>query len=110
MLQRLQIREIKYFCINSVSPTAFPARQAPTYLQIFVYIIYLFTLIIHMIIQIKYCGLVGNIFIFYCFINCFFTQEWTPHILRFYFCYTVMIPAAPQETVGEAGIEPGTAA
>jgi hypothetical protein len=24
--------------------------------------------------------------------------------------YTVMIPAAPQETVGEAGIEPGTAA
>jgi hypothetical protein len=30
-----------------------------------------------------------------------------PEILFF---YTVMIPAAPQETVGEAGIEPGTAA
>jgi hypothetical protein len=44
------------------------------------------------------------------FINCFFTQEWTPHFLRFYLFYTVMIPAAPQETVGEAGIEPGTAA
>jgi hypothetical protein len=37
-----------------------------------------------------------------------FTQEETPHILRFYLHYTVMIPAAPQETVGEAGIEPET--
>jgi hypothetical protein len=40
----------------------------------------------------------------------FFTQEWTPHILRFEFRYTVIIPAAPQETVEEARIEPGTAA
>jgi hypothetical protein len=39
----------------------------------------------------------------------FFTQEGTPHILRFDFCYTVIIPAAPQETVEEAEIEPGTA-
>jgi hypothetical protein len=44
-------------------------------------------------------------------INCFFfSQEWTPHFLRFYLFYTVMILAAPQETVGKAGIEPGTAA
>jgi hypothetical protein len=43
------------------------------------------------------------------FLYCFFTQEWTPHFLRFYLFYTVMVPAAPQETVGEAGIEPGTA-
>jgi hypothetical protein len=34
----------------------------------------------------------------------------TPHFLRFHLFHTVMIPAAPQETVGEAGIEPGTAA
>jgi hypothetical protein len=40
----------------------------------------------------------------------FFTQEWTPHFLRFDLLYTVVIPAAPQETVEEAGIEPGTAA
>jgi hypothetical protein len=33
----------------------------------------------------------------------FFTQGWTPHILRFDFIYTVIIPAAPQETVEEAG-------
>jgi hypothetical protein len=44
------------------------------------------------------------------FFKLFFTQDWTPHILRFYFTYTVIIPAAPQETVEEAGIEPGTAA
>jgi hypothetical protein len=44
------------------------------------------------------------------FLNCFFTQEGTPHILRFFLLYTVIAPAAPQETVGEAGIEPGTAA
>jgi hypothetical protein len=36
----------------------------------------------------------------------FFTQEGTSHILRFYFDYRVMTPAAPQETVGEPGIEP----
>jgi hypothetical protein len=36
----------------------------------------------------------------------FFTKELTPHFLKFYLFYTV-IPAAPQETVGEAGIEPG---
>jgi hypothetical protein len=29
----------------------------------------------------------------------FFTQEKTPHVLRFYLWYTAMIPAAPQETV-----------
>jgi hypothetical protein len=40
----------------------------------------------------------------------FFTQEWTPHILRFDFRYTVIIPGAPQETMEDAGIEPGTAA
>jgi hypothetical protein len=45
-----------------------------------------------------------------CFFFVFFTQEGTPHILRFDFWYTVIIPAAPQETVEEAGIEPGTAA
>jgi hypothetical protein len=39
----------------------------------------------------------------------FFTQEWTPHILRFDFLHTVIIPAAPQETVEEAGIEPENA-
>jgi hypothetical protein len=52
------------------------------------------------------CGLV-----FFSFLL-FFTQEWTPHILRFdfFFQYTVIIPAAPQETVEEDGIEPGTAA
>jgi hypothetical protein len=44
------------------------------------------------------------------FLNYFFTQELTPHFLRFYLFYTAMIPGAPQETVGEAGIEPGTAA
>jgi hypothetical protein len=44
------------------------------------------------------------------FLKLFFTQEWTAHILRFDFLYTVIIPAAPQETVEEAGIEPGTAA
>jgi hypothetical protein len=44
------------------------------------------------------------------FFKLFFTQEWMPHFLRFYLFYTAMIPAAPQETVGEAGIEPGTAA
>jgi hypothetical protein len=44
------------------------------------------------------------------FFNGFFTREWTPHILRFFYLYTVIAPAAPQETVGEAGIEPGTAA
>jgi hypothetical protein len=44
------------------------------------------------------------------FFKLFFTQEWTPHILRFDFWYTVIIPATPQETVEEAGIEPGTAA
>jgi hypothetical protein len=27
-----------------------------------------------------------------------------------YLSYTAIIPAAPQETVGDAGIEPGTAA
>jgi hypothetical protein len=47
---------------------------------------------------------------FFFFLNCFLTQEWTPHILRFDFLYTVIIPAAPQETVEEAGIEPETAA
>jgi hypothetical protein len=40
----------------------------------------------------------------------FFTQDRTPHILRFYLLHTVIAPAAPQESVGEAGIEPGTAA
>jgi hypothetical protein len=40
----------------------------------------------------------------------FFTREWTPYIPRFYLSYKVIIPAAPQETVGEAGIELGTAA
>jgi hypothetical protein len=60
------------------------------------------------------------------FVIVFFTQEWTPHFLRFlrdvlcgdvlyvrhfiYLFYAVMVPAAPQETVGEAGIEPWTAA
>jgi hypothetical protein len=44
------------------------------------------------------------------FFKIVFTQEWTPHILRFDFLYTVIILAAPQETVEEAGIEPGTAA
>jgi hypothetical protein len=33
-----------------------------------------------------------------------------PHILRFDFAYTVSVPAAPQKTVMEAGIEPGIAA
>jgi hypothetical protein len=47
---------------------------------------------------------------YFFFFLLFFTQEWTPHFLRFYLFFTVMIPAAPQETVGEAGIEPGTAA
>jgi hypothetical protein len=47
-----------------------------------------------------------NIFFF----KLFFTQEGTPHILRFDCRYTVVSPAAPQETVEEAGIEPGTAA
>jgi hypothetical protein len=32
-----------------------------------------------------------------------------PEIIYILF-YTVMVPAAPQETVREAGIEPGTAA
>jgi hypothetical protein len=50
----------------------------------------------------------GTYKLFFC--KLFFTQEWTPHILRFHFFYTVIIPAAPQETVEEAGIEPGTAA
>jgi hypothetical protein len=44
------------------------------------------------------------------FFKLFLTREWTPHILRFDFVYTVIIPAAPQETMEEAGIEPGTAA
>jgi hypothetical protein len=43
------------------------------------------------------------------FLTVFFTQEGTLLSLRFYLFYTLMIPAAPQETVGEAGIEPGTA-
>jgi hypothetical protein len=42
------------------------------------------------------------------FFKLFFTL--TPHIPRFDFWYTVIIPAAPQETVEEAGIESGTAA
>jgi hypothetical protein len=46
----------------------------------------------------------------YSFLLMFFTQEWATHFLRFYLFYTVMIPSTPQETVGEAGIEPGTAA
>jgi hypothetical protein len=37
--------------------------------------------------------------------NFFFTQEGTQHVLRF-----VLHCFRPQETVGEAGIEPGTAA
>jgi hypothetical protein len=40
----------------------------------------------------------------------FFTQEGTPHIMRFDFRNTVIIPAATQETVEEAGIETGAAA
>jgi hypothetical protein len=37
---------------------------------------------------------------------CFFIfKKGTPDFLRFYLLYTVTIPAAPQETVGEAGIE-----
>jgi hypothetical protein len=39
-----------------------------------------------------------------------FTQEGTPHILSFDLLYTVIVPAAPQETVGDTGLEPGTAA
>jgi hypothetical protein len=57
---------------------------------------------LHIFFCLKYC-----ILIFYIL---FFTQEGTPHILRFDFRYTVIVPAAPQETVEEAGIEPGTAA
>jgi hypothetical protein len=59
-------------------------------------------------------GISSNIFhlpakiLEFCF-TVFFTQEWTPHFLRFYIFYTIVIPAAPQETVGEAGIESGTA-
>jgi ABC-type amino acid transport system permease subunit len=38
-----------------------------------------------------------------------FFYSGTPHILKFYLWYTG-VPAAPQEPVQEAGIEPGTAA
>jgi hypothetical protein len=44
------------------------------------------------------------------FFKMFFTQEGTPHILRFCLKDTVIAPAASQETMGEAGIELGTAA
>jgi hypothetical protein len=44
------------------------------------------------------------------FLKLFFTQDGMPHILRFDFSYTVIIPTAPQETVEEAGIKHGTAA
>jgi hypothetical protein len=40
----------------------------------------------------------------------FVTQEGMAHILRFYLWYTVIAPVAPQETVGEAGIEPKSTA
>jgi hypothetical protein len=46
----------------------------------------------------------------YKFFIVFFTQEGTPNIMRFYLYFTGMIRAAPQETVGEDVIEPGTAA
>jgi hypothetical protein len=48
--------------------------------------------------------------LFFFIIIIFFNQEWTPHILRFLFLYTAIVPAAPQETVRDAGIEPRTAA
>jgi hypothetical protein len=41
------------------------------------------------------------------YLNIFFYSASHPEI---YFYYTAIIPAAPQETVGNAGIEPGTAA
>jgi hypothetical protein len=45
------------------------------------------------------------------FLYTFFTQEGTPHILRFVFItHAVIISASPQETVREAGIKPRTAA
>jgi hypothetical protein len=40
----------------------------------------------------------------------FFYSGSPPHIMTFYLKYKVIAPAAPQETVGEAGIEPRTAA
>jgi hypothetical protein len=48
--------------------------------------------------------------IFFCIINCFLLRNGRLVSWDFIFFKTVMIPAAPQETVGEAGIEPGTAA
>jgi hypothetical protein len=46
-----------------------------------------------------------------CLFTFFFTQEGTPNILRLSLIgtHTVIIPAASQETVEEAGNEPGTA-
>jgi hypothetical protein len=49
---------------------------------------------------------IHNVFIYFNY----FTQEGTPHIPRFDLLYTGIFPAAPQKTVGDAGIEPGTAA
>jgi hypothetical protein len=51
-----------------------------------------------------YASTYGRIF-FYCFFSGIDASH--PEI---WFQYTVMIPATPQETVEEAGIEPGTAA
>jgi hypothetical protein len=43
------------------------------------------------------------------FKNCFYSGMDASHP-EISFLYTVIIPATPQETVEEAGIEPGTAA
>jgi hypothetical protein len=44
------------------------------------------------------------------FFKIFFISGMDASFSEIFLYYTVMIPAAPQETVGEAGIEPGTAA
>jgi hypothetical protein len=44
------------------------------------------------------------------FVTLFYSRRGASHPEILIVCYTVIIPAASQETVREAGIEPGTAA
>jgi hypothetical protein len=70
---------------------------------IFKQLLYYCTVHIFVLISVLKVEKSMNTYIFSIFFKLLFSQKGTPHIMRFY--YIVIIPAAPKETVGDAGIE-----
>jgi hypothetical protein len=70
-----------------------------------------FALLFHILYNLQYNTLLYflvKVDFFFCIF--FYSGRDASHPEIFCFYYTVIIPAAPQETVRDAGIEPGTAA